>query len=329
MRLLLAAAALLVVLVPAAPASAPAGGLTATNPRGRSGPATPTPPSPPIAAIEDGARLRLRNNTDAPVTVPAGGGPETPLTVAPGAMATWKDTRTSPDGVTVPAGGERQWSLTVDVGGAPVTVTGVLTGEQPPNPVPWWLAAAALALAVPLLTRRLRRPDLALAGLGTAALAASVAHVTGSTLAVESAPMALTFLNAGGVNLLSWPLMLGGAIAVLRGRPAGVLAVCAGAALTAVIVLPDVTSFHRAVIPFAGPAAAERVLVAIALGLGAGVAVAGAAVLRTLAARATDHPPAARVTDHPPAARVTDQPAADQPAADRSGGEPAGSEEAV
>jgi hypothetical protein len=75
-------------------------------------------------------------------------------------------------------------------------------------------------------------------------------------------------------------------VAVLRGRAAGVLAVCAGAALTAIFVLPDVTSFHRAVLPFAGPAVLERVLVVLALGAGAGVAIAGGAVLRTLARKA-------------------------------------------
>lgn len=60
---------------------------------------------------------------------------------------------------------------------------------------------------------------------------------------------------------------------------------CAGTALTAVFVLPDVTSFHRSVLPFAGPAGWERALVVLALGCAAGAAVAGAATLRDLAAR--------------------------------------------
>ena len=150
--------------------------------------------------------------------------------------------------------------------------------------MPWWVPVVLLAAAVPLVSRRLRRADLALAAAGLTAMAASIAHVTGSSLAVESAPLLGTFVNAGGVNLLSWPLIAGGAVAVLRGRPAGVLSICAGAALTALFVLPDVTAFHRSVLPFAGPAPLERVLVVLALGLGAGVAVAGAAVLRKLAA---------------------------------------------
>jgi hypothetical protein len=85
-------------------------------------------------------------------------------------------------------------------------------------------------------------------------------------------------------NALAWPLIAGGAAAVARSKPAGVLVVCAGAALTAVFVLPDVTSFHRSVLPFAGPAGWERALVVLALGCGAGAAVAGAATLRHMAA---------------------------------------------
>ena len=39
------------------------------------------------------------------------------------------------------------------------------------------------------------------------AMAASVVHVVGSTLAVESAPLIGTFLSACGINLLNWPLI--------------------------------------------------------------------------------------------------------------------------
>ncbi|MEU8229093.1 hypothetical protein AB0C12_05735 [Actinoplanes sp. NPDC048967] len=246
---------------------------------------TPALPGLVVTAIEDGARLRLRNGTASPVTVPGGGGSATPVVVAPGRDLTWIDTRSSPDGREVSAGSTQAWSLVLDAGGTPVTVTGELVGEQPPAPAPWWAAVLVTAVAVPLVARRLRRPDLALAAAGLAAMAASVVHVAGSTMAVESAPLLGTFLSACGINLLNWPLIVGGTVAVLRGRPAGVLAVCAGAALTAVFVLPDVTSLHRAVLPFAGPAVVERLLVVVTLGAGVGVAVAGASVLRTLAQR--------------------------------------------
>ncbi|MEU8607374.1 hypothetical protein AB0C29_05170 [Actinoplanes sp. NPDC048791] len=273
------------LLTTASPAAAHAGGLTATDARSRVVAVTPALPGLVVTAIEDGARLRLRNGTAFPVSVPGGGGPATPAVVAPGRELNWIDTRSSPDGRTVRAGSTQAWSLVLDAGGTPVTVTGELVGEQPPAPAPWWAAVLVTAVAVPLVSRRLRRPDLALAAAGLAAMAASVVHVAGSTMAVESAPLLGTFLSACGINLLNWPLIVGGTVAVLRGRPAGVLAICAGAALTAVFVLPDVTSLHRAVLPFAGPAIVERLLVVVTLGAGVGVAVAGASVLRTLAQR--------------------------------------------
>ena len=280
------------LLAGASPAAAHAGGLTATDARGSVLAVTPAVPGLTVTAIEDGARLRLRNGTSSPVAVPAGGGAATPAVVAPGGERTWIDARSTPDGRTVEAGHRQAWSLVLDVGGVPVTVTGELVGERPPAPLPWWVAVLVTAAAVPWGSRRLRRPDLALTAAGLLAMAASAVHVIGSTLAVESAPPASTFLSACGINLLNWPLIVGGAVAVLRGRPAGVLAICAGAALTAVFVLPDVTSLHRAVLPFAGPPVVERVLVVLTLGAGMGVAVAGASVLRTLAQRATVGEPA-------------------------------------
>ncbi|GAA2684469.1 hypothetical protein [Actinoplanes palleronii] len=288
----LTAVAAALVLGSAGPAAAHAGGLVATDARSRVVTVTPAIAGLQVVAIEDGAKLRLTNNTGGPVTVSGDGGAGTPATVASGNVLTWADSRSAPEGKNIKPDRTADWSLTVDARGTTVTVSGVLTGERPPNPLPWWALAIVTAVAVPVIARRLHRADLLLAASGGVAMAASIVHVTGSTLAVESAPAAGTFLSAAGINLLSWPLILGGVVTVLRGRPAGLLAVCAGAALTAIFVLPDVTSFHRAVLPFAGPAVAERVLVVLALGLGAGVAVAGASVLRTLAQRAAVEEPA-------------------------------------
>ncbi|GAA1637603.1 hypothetical protein [Actinoplanes couchii] len=310
------------LVVTGGPVAAHAGGLTATDARGRVVAVSPSVPGLTVETIEAGARLRLRNDTGSPITINPGGGTAAPAVVAPGTEVTWIDTRATPDGRTVPASRTVPWTLTLDAAGTPVTVTGELVGEKRPRPAVWWIAAAltgaALLLAARRLTRahpaahrhpsdsavhphphpsdsvgeppahRLLRADLLLAVAGSVAALASAAHVIGSTLAVESAPMVTTFLSAAGINLLAWPLVIGGAVTVLRGRAAGVLAVCAGAALTAVFVLPDVTSFHRPVLPFAGPATLERVLVVLALGLGAGVAIAGAGVLRSLAERVSD-----------------------------------------
>ncbi|GLY06475.1 MULTISPECIES: hypothetical protein [Actinoplanes] len=283
------------------PAAAHAGGLTATDAQGTVVSVSPAVPGLTVEAIENGARLRLHNATATPVTVSPGGGTATPAVAAPGTTLTWMDTRCTPDGRSVAPGAVVPWTITLTAGGTPVTVTGVLTGGRPPLSPLWWAAVLAVAAAVVLLARRSRaatgsarrlakRGDLLLAACGTVAAVASIGHVAGSTLAVESAPMAGTFLSAAGINLLAWPLILGGAWTTLRGRAAGVLAVCAGAALTAVFVLPDVTAFHRAVLPFAGAANVERALVVVALGLGTGVAVAGAGVLRDLAARQSTSP---------------------------------------
>ncbi|MCU7726177.1 hypothetical protein ODJ79_20820 [Actinoplanes sp. KI2] len=278
----------------ASPASAHAGGLVATDARSRVVSVTPSVPGMSVATIEDGAKLRLVNGTASVVAIPPGGGPAAPATVAAGHTAMWADSRTSPVGKRIGAGAVRPWTLVLEVAGAAVTVTGVLEGASPPAFVVWWGATLALVVAIPVVCRRSgrsggsgrsRRGEVVLAGAGLVAMAASIAHVTGSTMEVVSAPALGTFVSAAGVNLLAWPLILGGAVAAYRGRPAGLLAVCAGAALTAVSVLPDVTSFHRAVLPFAGPDAIERVLVVLALGAGVGTAVAGGAVLRGLAAQ--------------------------------------------
>ena len=273
-------------------AAAHAGGLTATDSRSRVVDLTPAVPGLTVTAIEGGARLKIRNGTSTSVSVPPDGGTATPAVVASGAEFIWIDNRATPDGRTIAPGSRQPWSLILDVGGTPVAVNGEFVGERPPAPMPWWAAVVVTAVAVPLISRRLRRPDLALTAAGLLAMAASVVHVVGSTLAVESAPLIGTFLSACGINLLNWPLIVGGAMAVLRGRPAGLLAICAGAALTAVFVLPDVTSLHRAVLPFAGPPVVDRILVVLTLGAGLGVAVAGAAALRTLAQRVPAGEPA-------------------------------------
>ncbi|WP_231954684.1 hypothetical protein [Actinoplanes derwentensis] len=287
-----------VLVATGGPAAAHAGGLTATDSRGRVLSATPVVPGLTIETIEAGARLRLRNNTSGPITINPGSGTTTPgvatpavatpAVVIPGAELTWIDDRTTPDGRTVAAGQTVPWTFTLDAAGTTVTVTGELVGEPRPVAPAWWILVAVTGAALLLLARRLPRADLLLAIAGSAAAVASAAHVIGSTLAVESAPPAMTFLSAAGINLLAWPLTIGGAVSVVRGRAAGVLAVCAGAALTAIFVLPDVTSFHRPVLPFAGPAPLERALVVLALGLGAGVAIAGAGVLRALAEKTSD-----------------------------------------
>ncbi|PUB24939.1 hypothetical protein C8K30_108196 [Promicromonospora sp. AC04] len=287
------------------PASAHAGGLSPTGVRGDVVAVTPEVPGLTITAIEDGARLLVRNNTGVPVEIqavgtstgddssgdsPAGEGQARAVTVPDGDSFTWIDGRATTLERDLGLARTATWSVPMTVGGVPVTVTGQLVAEDPPNPLGWWALAAGIAAAVIVLARRTRRPNVLLAVAGLVTVVASLVHVVGATLAVESAPLWGTFLDATGIGLLVWPLVVVAAIAALRGSAGGVLGVCAGAGLSVVFILPDVTVFHFAVLPVAGPAELERFLVALVLGAGIASAVAGAGALRALAARAQPAP---------------------------------------
>lgn len=280
----------LVMMVAAtSPASAHAGGLSPSAVRGDVVAVTPAVPGLTVTAIEDGARLRVHNATGRPVTVPAGGGQATATTVPDGETRTWIDARATTLERDLGAATTKRWTVPLTVGVGPaaaqVTVTGEFVAEPPPNALAWWALAAGTAAALVVVARRSRHPNVLLALTGFVTVAASLAHVVGATLAVESAPLWGTFLDATGIGLLVWPLVAAAAVAALRGSAGGVLGVCAGAGLSVVFILPDLTVFHFAVLPVAGPAALERFLVAIVLGAGCAAAVAGAGTLRALAAR--------------------------------------------
>ncbi len=268
------------------PASAHAGGLSPTGVRGDVVAVTPAVPGLTVTAIEDGARLLVHNNTGSRVEIPAGGGQARAVSVPAGESLTWIDSRATTLERNLGSAETAQWSVPMTVGGVPVTVTGEFVAGEPPNPLGWWALAVGVAAALIVLARRTRRPNVLLAVAGLVTVVASLIHVVGATLAVESAPLWGTFLDATGIGLLVWPLVVAAAIAALRGSPGGVLGVCAGAGLSVVFILPDITVFHFAVLPVAGPAALERFLVALVLGAGIAAAVAGAGALRALAARA-------------------------------------------
>jgi hypothetical protein len=276
---------LVMVLTAASPAWAHAGGLSPTGVRSAALAVSPPVPGLTIAAIEDGARLLVRNDTGRPVEVPAGGGQADPVSVAIGESVTWIDARATTLERDLGSVTTARWSVPMTVGGVPVTVTGLFVAEPPPAAFAWWAATAGIGSALFVLTRRARQPNVLLAVAGLVTVVASLVHVVGATLAVESAPLWGTFLDATGIGLLVWPLIAMAAVGALRGSAGGVLGVCAGSGLSVVFVLPDVTVFHHAVLPFAGPADLERLLVAVVLGVGSAAAVAGAGALRALAAR--------------------------------------------
>lgn len=276
---------LVLMLAAISPASAHAGGLSPSAVRGDVVAVTPAVPGLTVTTIEDGARLRVRNLTGQTVEIPARGGQATATTVPDGETRTWIDARATTLERDLGAATTEPWTVPLTVGGEPVTVTGEFVAEPPPNALAWWALAVGTAVALVTLTRRSRHPHMLLAVTGLVTVAASLVHVVGATLAVQSAPLWGTFVDATGIGLLVWPMVVAAAVAALRGSAGGVLGVCAGAGLSVVFILPDLTVFHFAVLPVAGPAALERFLVAIVLGAGCAAAVAGAGALRALAAR--------------------------------------------
>lgn len=277
------ALALVVLLTAISPAAAHAGGLSPTGVRGVVLDVSPRVPGLTVRAIEDGARLEVRNATATAVRVPAGGGQKRPVTVPAGTTRTWIDARATTLDRDLGDADRTTWSVPLTAGGTSVTVTGEHVAEPAPPALPWWALAAAVAGTLIAVARRARRPHVLLAVAGLTTVAASLVHVVGSTLAVQSAPLWGTFLDATGIGLLVWPLVVVAAVAAIRGRAGGVLGVCAGAGLSVVFILPDLTVFHFGVLPFAGPDALERLLVAVVLGTGTAAAVAGAGALRALA----------------------------------------------
>jgi hypothetical protein len=277
------------MLTVSSPASAHAGGLTPTGVRSVALAVSPAVQGLTVTAIEDGARLLVRNDTAFPVEVPPGDGQADPVSVPAGEAFTWIDRRTTALERDLGSARTVPWSVPMTVGPEAVTVTGEFVAEPPPAALGWWAGTAGIGAALIAMARRALRPNLPLAVAGLVTVLASVVHVVGATLAVESAPLWGTFLDATGIGILVWPLVVIAATAAMRGSAAGVLGVCAGAGLSVVFVLPDITVFHYAVLPFAGPADLERLLVAVVLGAGSAAAVAGAGALRALAAH---HPSA-------------------------------------
>ncbi|MFI2364616.1 hypothetical protein [Promicromonospora sp. NPDC019610] len=272
-----------IVLGTISPASAHAGGLSPTAARGEVVSVSPAVPGLVVTTIEDGARLLVHNDTGSTVNVPAGAGQAAAVSVPDGRSFSWIDARATTLERDLDQTRTVRWTVPMTVGATAVTVTGRFVAGPPPAALAWWVVAAGVATALTVVARRARRPDLILAVAGLVTVVASLAHVIGATLAVQSAPLWGTFIDATGIGLLVWPMVAAAAIAALRGSTRGVLGVCAGAGLSVVFILPDVTVFHYAVLPVAGPATLERLLVAVVLGAGTATAVAGAGALRSLA----------------------------------------------
>lgn len=282
---LVAVLAALMALTSSPAASAHAGGLSPTGVRSVVLAVSPPIPGLSVEAIEDGARLRIRNATAVEIEIPADTVQADDVVVPAGESRTLIDRRATSLDRDLSSKSPVPWSIHMVAGTQAVIVTGEFVAAAPPASYGWWTATIALGVATAALARRARRPNVLLAATGLITALASVLHVVGTTFAVESAPLWQTFLDAMGLGLLVWPLVVAAAATALRGRAAGVLGVCVGAGLSVAFILPDVTEFHYAIVPFAGSAEVSRALVAVVLGMGGATAAAGAGALRALAAR--------------------------------------------
>ncbi|MDZ4234067.1 MAG: hypothetical protein U1C73_09980 [Dietzia sp.] len=272
---------MMLVLTPSAWAHA--GGLSPTGVRSVVVSVSPAVPGLSVSTIEDGARLLVHNDTGRPVEIPPSDVQTEGLSIPAGESRTWIDSRASSLGRDIGPARTAPWSMAMTADTVPVTVTGEFLAEPAPSALLWWGLTAGISIALVVVAKRIRRPEVLLAVAGLVTVIASFVHVVGATLAVQSAPLWGAFLDATGIGLLVWPMVALAALAALRGSAGGVLAVSAGAGLSVVFLLSDITEFHYGVLPFAGPPDLSRVLVAVVLGVGSATAVAGAGALRALA----------------------------------------------
>jgi hypothetical protein len=232
----------------------------------------PPVPGLDVVVVEGGARLRIDNRTDRPVTVlPAAETARDGVpVVAPGTSAAWADPRLGDPG---PAA----WAVPLSVGDRPVTVRGDRVWPAAPHPFPWWaLTVAALlgtfAVGGAAVERgRTGGPTTALAAVPLVVAAAYVVHVVGSSLVLAEPPGFGVVLAATGFGVACWVLGPVAAALTLRGHVLGPAAYGLLGFLTALLTASDTTSFHRAVLAFGWAPDLDRITVVIAVGGGLGL----------------------------------------------------------
>jgi hypothetical protein len=218
--------------------------------------------------------------------VPAQADPSAPprwRRIASQPVATWHDHRAHWSGTSPPPGvraapGRQQavipaWQVPLRVGSQTVLVTGEVVWVPGPSPSPW-LGLAALLCAVGLLASRSAWARPTLAAVTAGAVAADVAHATGSWLG--STASVATKLGANVTTAAGWVLAAVAVERLLRGRgEAGrMLLLLAGIFLVVGGALPDVSTLTRSQLPSAFSPAWTRAAVAVTLGLGTAMVLA-------------------------------------------------------
>jgi hypothetical protein len=269
----LVAIVLALVLLPATPAYAHAGGLTPHNEL--SVVTAVQPASVTARMVDNSTTLEVRNGSGSDLRMPTGVGNASQI-VPPGGVARIRDARTRWPNA--------DWRVPIEVGGTSGAIVGRVDLLRPPSMALWLLLLLVIAAGVALLGR-LRRWRLALTVGVLAVAAANIAHTVGATLAVTGQSFLPLFVGASGVGLVCWPLAVGTAVAAARKSSSTAFAAAVVGAALVVAGFPDVDSLRFAALPFAWPADLDRLLVVLTLGGGLGLAVGGFLAMRSALAK--------------------------------------------
>ncbi|WP_033440289.1 hypothetical protein [Saccharothrix sp. NRRL B-16314] len=241
---------LLLVVTPATPAQAHAGGLTPQDHLSRVTEIDPPLPGVTATMVNHGTQVEIIN------------GGATELTVAGHVVAAGETYRFRDERTTAP-----QWELRLGTS----VVKGRVDTAPGPNPLWWLLFTAVLALGGYFLGR-------ARAMLAVGVVVVTVAHAwhaVGSALAVTGQSFVPLLIGASGVGLVAWPLAAVAVVSAVRRKPATAFVAAVVGAMLVVAGIPDFDSFRFSQLPFAGSADLDRLLVALTLGGGLGLAAGG------------------------------------------------------
>jgi hypothetical protein len=194
-----------------------------------------------------------------------------------GNSATWTDARIAAPPASRPAA--MSWTLPLVVDGQQVVVAGTTDRVLPPSPWPWLAGLVLIGIAVAALgwTQDWHRPmAIAIA----AGIGAFVLHVLGTGFAPQQNGPVFGWV---GVGLVAGFSLLIGAVAArstLRRSPSAPDRLVTVGAMVLILAATDITVLWNSQLPFAGPAALDRVLTVLAYAVALGLIVAGVRLVR-------------------------------------------------